>query len=668
MRGLRHKPNPERIETMTENRRENCRLRMSILVIFLVICLMITGCAESPNTGDDSGRQPTGSESAAEKGKPEYLGMTVSDFNELVDLSCISIRLTATADVTLYLDSSGQTRAAECHNSETISLLEKVQMIEMEFDSVLFAVITHMTAKEYLTENTRLMIDITMEEGTGFPIYDVIDQMVENIEKDLSFRIGINMSSNTGNVGAVIQGGGITDNQVGATRDDQVGETGDDQYLEIERDQDGKLVRTLEEDPEGNRIERYYSPEGWIICEIFTGMDGLWREQYFSAENKLIKEQRVQSDGTELTEEYYENGEMKSRTSMNSDGVYEFEMYREDGTLATHLQENPDGSKVEIIMNEKGICLQIIEIDSIGNRSEITHDEKGDPVYERQTSPEGTVREITREFNSDHVLIGLSSFCSDGTTREERYDDRGKLVSTKEVSGNGDIGESRYNAQGMVIWEYILRTDGYQSEMTFSDSGKPLVENAVYPDGRKAQCIREYDEKDLLIKENWTYGDGSTSEIYYYANGRRKSCVNHLDNGNIETWQYSEDGTTGTMIGVSGTRVETYYPNGSIKKVTFTTLPSAGLDFTYEESTYDENGTMLTHTKIQNNGIIGVSTYHYDKSHTTVFTYPGGGGHTEYWYGNNLLGGIDSNGNPWGTTVPGADYSGLEYGGTIGKG
>ncbi len=116
------------------------------------------------------------------------------------------------------------------------------------------------------------------------------------------------------------------------------------------------------------------------------------------------------------------------------------------------------------------------------------------------------------------------------------------------------------------------------------------------------------------------------------------------------------------------TTTATYHPNGKVAVKTFTASPSAGFDFTYEESTYDENGTMLTHTKIQNNGIIGVSTYHYDKSHTTVFTYPDGGGHIEYWYGNNLLGGIGSNGVPWGVTVPGADYSGLDYGGTIGKG
>ncbi len=656
-------------------------LSAKIIAVLVTMCLLFTACGgqnqetaggANGTTGSVQGEQPD------QTPRTEYLGMDQSTFEHQVDLSTISVKLTAGADVTLYMDENGTILAAHCHNDEAIAMCSATPVVELDFGSVWFALLNEMLVKGYLENGSRLAVNIVEEEGSSpqFPLYDVIDEMFQKVAEDSGADIGMNMNSGIGSVGAIIQGGGTTDNQGGETTDDQGrettddqgGETTDNQYLEAERDQSGNLVRTVEEDPEGNCIERYYDPQGWVTREIFTGVDGFWREQHYSAEHKLIREQRVQPDGTEFTEEYYENGEMKSMTSMNSHGVYELSTYREDGTQATYLQKNPDGSKVELIMNEKGICSQIIETTADGTRSEITHDEKGDPVYELQTSPDGTVKETMREYNDDHKLIYLMWSRSDGATHEEQYDDQGRIVSKKEVSGDGSIREARYNEQGVEIWEYVLRTDGYQSEVTYSDTGKPLVENAVYPDGRTTKCIREYDEKDLLIKENWTYGDGGTSEIHYYANGRRKSCVNHLDNGNIETWQYSEDGTTGTMIGVSGTRVETYYPNGSTKKVTFTTLPSAGLDFTYEESTYDENGTMLTHTKIRNNGIIGVSTYHYDKSHTTVFTYPDGGGHTEYWYGNNLLGGIDSNGNPWGTTVPGADYSGMEYGGTIGKG
>ena len=47
-------------------------------------------------------------------------------------------------------------------------------------------------------------------------------------------------------------------------------------------------------------------------------------------------------------------------------------------------------------------------------------------------------------------------------------------------------------------------------------------------------------------------------------------------------------------------------------------------------------------------------------------TTDNGGGHTEYWIGNTMIGGIDSDGNVWGDTF--ATYSGPINGGTVGVG
>ena len=58
--------------------------------------------------------------------------------------------------------------------------------------------------------------------------------------------------------------------------------------------------------------------------------------------------------------------------------------------------------------------------------------------------------------------------------------------------------------------------------------------------------------------------------------------------------------------------------------------------------------------------------YLTEKAFTSVFTYPDGGGHTEYWIGNTHIGGIDSSGTPYGSTH--GSYTGTAAEGTPGKG
>lgn len=590
-------------------------LKAKTIIIVLTICLLLTACG-GQNQETAGGANGTIQSSQGEQSDqtsqpdqtpcPEYLGMDQSAFEHCMDLSTISVKLTAGADITLYMDENGTILAVHCHNDEAIAVCSATPVVELDFGSVWFALLNEMLVKGYLENGSRLAVNIVEEEGSSpqFPLYDVIDEMFQKVAEDSGADIGMNMNSDFGSVGAVIQGGG---NAGGEERPDDSGGQSDggeqqpegDRYLEVERDENGNLIRTLEEDDEGNRIERFYRSDG-------------------SAETEIIK---------------------------NADGYESMTSFREDGTIASVMEIHPDGARTETIMNERGIRVSLTELQADGSKIEQTFTETGEVLYLLHTFSDGSNRE------ADWV-----------------YDENGRLRSYREAWSNGRICEETYDETGVLKTRFERNEDGHTENATYSKSGKLLSLTYTTSDGGVGEERLEYDEQDNLIQMYHKNPDGSYNVTTYYANGNRKTQEIVFTNGRSELWHYTEDGTTGTTTNSAGTTTEIYHTNGKTAKRTFTASPSAGFDFTYEESTYDENGTMLTHTKIRNNGVIGVSTYHYDKSHTTVFTYPDGGGHTEYWYGNNLLGGIGSNGVPWGVTVPGADYSGLDYSGTIGKG
>ena len=599
-----------------------------VVILAVLLCIGCTSCKgeDHETSAKDYGastEEQTTTESADEA-RPEYLGMNRFLFEQCVDQSCVAIRMTAGADITLYLSEDGNIMAVHCHNEDAIKVCNATPTLELDFESVFFAVLNEMIAMEHLKEGVALQMRIVEEREVPIqmPLYDVIDNVIKTVNNDAGFVISMVMNSELGNVGAVIQGGGNTgDGQVpdqgeqrpddgepsqenstegGVSQPEQGGQPGDSAYLEVERDENGNLIRTVEMDDQGNRVECFYRP-----------------------------------DGTRETEQV-----------KLPDGAEEFTVFRADGTIESQKEIRPDGTETETIMDERGERVSMTQVMADGTRMNCTFNDDGRELYRKTTYLDGSCREENWEYDSSGALVMMRSLWSDGRMREEYFHENGMVRTQIEREQNGETRTSTFTQEGNMTSHICMMPDG------------TIVGEERY----------EYDESGKLLSEYYKNRDESFHETTYYANGNRKMQVITFSDGRTETWHYTEDGTTGTTTTISGTVKETYYSNGKTATYSFTTFPSAGLDFTYEESVYDENGTWLTHTKVKNDGVIAVSTYHYDKSHTTVFTYPDGGGHTEYWYGNNLLGGVDSNGNPWGVIVPGADYSGLDYSGTIGKG
>ena len=306
------------------------------------------------------------------------------------------------------------------------------------------------------------------------------------------------------------------------------------------------------------------------------------------------------------------------------------------------IKEVPLGPNViEVKEDENGNIVWVLSLDPNNNvQSKSFYDPDGTLLRSVVQHPLGYStylwfnenEEITREYTTDP-----------GT--EMTFDDAGNPVSAIYKDSAGNVtGRADFDG-GILIYEEKLHADGQQTTSTYDPAGRLLHELTVYPDGQRAELTRTY-----------------------YANGNRKTQTNVGRNGIVSVWNFSEDGRSGSTIYPNGTvETEYYRADGSAEKVTQDSYNASPRDGLYMEITYDTNRTPLTRYMLEEDGRKVYSTFHgsWDVV-TTVFEYPNGGGHTEYWIGNTMIGGIDSDGNVWGDTV--ASYNGPVIGGTVGVG
>lgn len=253
---------------------------------------------------------------------------------------------------------------------------------------------------------------------------------------------------------------------------------------------------------------------------------------------------------------------------------------------------------------------------------------------------------------------------------EVKEDEDGNIVWVKSLDpSNGSVRESFYAPDGTLLRGVTHHPLGYATYLWFDENEKITSEYTVDPDGRQTTC--SYDTAGRLLQESVVYPNGERSEqtLTYYANGNRKTRTDIGRTGLVTIWNYSEDGRTGTATYANGTvETEYYRADGSLEKVVQDSRNASPRDDKlYTETVYDSNQTVLTKYSLLEDGRKVYTTFHGSGDMmTTVFQYPNGGGHTEYWIGNTRIGGIDSNGNVWGDTF--ATYNGSVNGGTVGVG
>jgi len=189
-------------------------------------------------------------------------------------------------------------------------------------------------------------------------------------------------------------------------------------------------------------------------------------------------------------------------------------------------------------------------------------------------------------------------------------------------------------------------------------------------DSAGSEVLTTYGTEGRIVAVTTTSADGSVMEMKrtYRSDGTMKTEeINDYAHNIHELWTYSEDGRSRTADAGTYTKTETFHENGLLASYACQAKPGYDLgDRTYEKYTYDEKGQTLTHHIIRTNGAHIKSTYHSENAFTMVVEVNGVVDHTEYWVGNDHIGGIDSNGNPYGITH--GEYSGSGSGGTVGVG
>lgn len=320
-----------------------------------------------------------------------------------------------------------------------------------------------------------------------------------------------------------------------------------------------------------------------------------------------------------------ELGRILKTEQRDENGDVTLRVYNSDGKLIRSHFERTDGFWSETSYSDG---LAILIVDHEGNRTTRTYHSDRSMAGEITRSPDGAYHETTYDLKGN-VTYSLSQF-PDGGWEEINYLSGGKPSKKTTMDGEGNETVEVYHFNGQISSKVIQGVNGYYSEMNYNENGQPTSQ-----------------------KETDT--SGNTVEISYYANGNRRSQVTTHKDGTTETWRYTEDGTSGTMTNMMGTYTETYHPNGKVATWLHMVSPDAKLDYTSEGYTYSETGTMLTHTKTLSDGTKSTITHHSPTAYTVVYTTPGGGTYTEYWVGNTRIGGIDMNGNPYGTNH--TDYS-----------
>ncbi len=315
-----------------------------------------------------------------------------------------------------------------------------------------------------------------------------------------------------------------------------------------------------------------------------------------------------------------EQGKVRKTEQRDSDGSVTHRVYGADGKLIRSHFSRLDGFWSETSYSDG---LAILIVDHEGNRTTRTYHADRSLAGEITRSHDGSYHETTYDLKGN-TTYSLSQFF-DGSWEEVRYLSGGKPTKRTFVDAGGNEIIETYHFNGYVASQVIQGTNGYYSEKNYNESGQPTSQ-----------------------KETDT--SGSTVEISYYANGNRRTQVTTHSDGTTEIWRYTEDGTSGTMTNMLGTYTETYHPNGKVATWSHMVAPDAKLDYTSESNTYSATGNLQTHTKTFSDGTKVVSTHHSSTAYTTVFTTPTGGSYTEYWVSNVKIGGIDLNGNPYGTT------------------
>ena len=242
-----------------------------------------------------------------------------------------------------------------------------------------------------------------------------------------------------------------------------------------------------------------------------------------------VSRQRVEADGTRVIDNYDADGNLMSKHVIHSDGTHEVMLPKGEGNRFDTIK-----------LDEQNRPVENVSFDSKGNV--ITERYLEDGTCHRFVSDE-TGKNFETVYDSNGNLIRQTEVGADGSYREIKYDDTGKVISDRSSGSNqaSDYGSSPMGSTAKAAAAGVPLTKGVENIVSRPDGSTSSYK--VEADGRVIES--DYNYRGELIGRRETLPDGSLIEYKTFDKGTLTTSFDKM--GNItKAVETNVDGTVKT--------------------------------------------------------------------------------------------------------------------------
>ena len=311
--------------------------------------------------------------------------------------------------------------------------------------------------------------------------------------------------------------------------------------IETVHNSKGNIIRQTEVRPDGSYREVTYDNSGNVISNRSSGSN--FASDYDSTpmtpSQRVVEDipnldgnvsrQRVEADGTRVIDNYDADGNLMSKHVIHSDGTHEVMLPLGEGNRFDTIK-----------LDEQNRPLENVSFDSKGNV--ITERYFEDGTCHRFVSDE-TGKNFETVYDSNGNLIRQTEVGADGSYREIKYDDTGKVISDRSSGSNqaSDYGSSPMGSTAKAAAAGVPLTKGVENIVSRPDGSTSSYK--VEADGRVIES--DYNYRGELIGRRETLPDGSLIEYKTFDKGTLTTSFDKM--GNItKAVETNVDGTVKT--------------------------------------------------------------------------------------------------------------------------
>lgn len=290
--------------------------------------------------------------------------------------------------------------------------------------------------------------------------------------------------------------------------------------------EEGKKVREIKINCQGEMIESHYDESGKVISKISYELD-----------TDSILKRKEESEKEDIHEyEYYPNGSLAKETITDQYGYKNTVEFDENGKKTLSSFENSDWAiQTEYSYNERGleskIVIRNLLYGTITSEDVIEYEYDSNDKITKKTTTDNQGKTTTQIVSYDGLGRIVTGFDGDNTFSSYEYDELDRVAS--KTNERGEKTEYLYDSQDRIICETIT----YGTEAEYISVTK--VEYSYYDNGginSKVQTSFSYGEKRILREEYNIDGTlkKESNETRYSDNSFSLSETEYLPTGKIE--------------------------------------------------------------------------------------------------------------------------------------